>query len=260
MATVPAATLAAFGAAGEPVPLGGGSGSTFRAGDLVLKAVDDAAESTWTQDLLARIDPDGFRLPRPAATEAGSWVHDGWIASTFVGGLRPLAPDWSAVVTAGLRVGDAAAGVRDGGEKTLDRRTHRWAVADRVAWGEAVPSFGDEAQDLRLEISAGLGPPASARRFVHGDLGGNVFVGPDGVAVILDVSPYLRPHRWAEAIVIMDAVLWHGAGRDLVQTFTHDQAADLLRRALLFRLAAEALAPAGPVDIAQFRWALTMLE
>ncbi|MET0882642.1 MAG: TIGR02569 family protein [Acidimicrobiales bacterium] len=260
MATVPAATLAAFGAAEEPVPLGGGSGSTFRAGDLVLKAVDDAAESAWTQDLLARIEPDGFKLPQPVATEAGAMVHDGWIASTFVGGLRPLAPDWSAVVTAGLRFGDAAEGVRDGGEETLDRRTHRWAVADRVAWGEADLSLGDEAQDLRLEILADLGPPAPVRRLVHGDLSGNVFVGPDGVAVILDVSPYLRPHRWAEAIVIMDAVLWHGAGRDLVQAFTHDQAGDLLRRALLFRLAAEAFAPAHRVDIDRYRRVMSTLD
>ena len=58
----------------------------------------------------------------------------------------------------------------------------------------------------------------------------------------------------------MDAVLWHGAGRDLVRTFTHDQAADLLRRALLFRLAAEAFAPAHRVDIARYRRALTTLD
>ena len=225
----------------------------------MLKAVDDAAESAWTQDLLARIEPDGFRLPRPAATEAGpgSTTAGSRQLSSATSGRSRLIGQLS---HRGLRFGDAAEGVRDGGEETLDRRTHRWAVADRVAWGEADPSFGDEAQDLRLEISAGLGPPASARHFVHGDLSGNVFVGPDGVAVILDVSPYLRPHRWAEAIVIMDAVLWHGAGRDLVQTFTHDQAADLLRRALLFRLAAEALAPAGPVDIARYRRAMTTLE
>ncbi|MET0665026.1 MAG: hypothetical protein ABWZ14_13130 [Acidimicrobiales bacterium] len=42
--------------------------------------------------------------------------------------------------------------------------------------------------------------------------------------------------------------------------FTHDQAGDLLRRALLFRLAAEAFAPAHCIDIARYRRAMTTLD
>ncbi|MET0159816.1 MAG: hypothetical protein ABW279_10060 [Acidimicrobiales bacterium] len=42
--------------------------------------------------------------------------------------------------------------------------------------------------------------------------------------------------------------------------FTHDQAGDLLRRALLFRRAAEAFAPAHCIDIARYRRAMTTLD
>ena len=73
-------------------------------------------------------------------------------------------------------------------------------------------------------------------------------------------QPDETPSAVSGAHIIMDAVFWHGAGRDLVRTFTHDQAGDLLRRSLLFRLAAEAFAPAHRVDIARYRRAMSTLD
>jgi hypothetical protein len=95
--------------------------------------------------------------------------------------------------------------------------------------------------------------------FCHGDLTGNVFVDPDGLPVVLDVSPYRRPRRWAEAVVVADALIWHDADPSLVQRC--DVA--LLSRALLFWLAAEQLAPAearhGAV-VEPYRRVLTILR
>ena len=78
---------------------------------------------------------------------------------------------------------------------------------------------------------------------MHGDLSGNVHQARDGVPVILDVSPYLRPAGWAATIVVVDAVLWNGTDPSFAVDFaTGDAPRDLVGRALLFRLVAEQLA------------------
>jgi uncharacterized protein (TIGR02569 family) len=224
--------------------LDGGEGLAVRVGDVVLKPVHDEAEAAWTQSLLDRVVLEGVRIAPPVATDAGVWVHDGWAASRFVSDLRPAAPDWARVADAGLRFGVAVEAVRRGGEDVLARRHHRWAVADRVAWGEAEVTLPAPATDLREEIAARLvGTADGERHFVHGDLAGNVFLDPDDVPVVLDVSPYLRPRRWAEAIVVVDAVLWERADPDLARALAADAATrDLLGRALTYRLVAEQVA------------------
>jgi uncharacterized protein (TIGR02569 family) len=237
--------LSAFGAHGEPDALEGGEGLAFRAGSVVLKRVHDVAEAEWTQATLARIDQDGFRVPTPIPATTGDWVHDRWSASRFVPDLRPVAPRWNDIVPWGLRFGEAAERARPPNADALDARTHRWAVADRVAWSEADVQLSPEATEVRRLLAELVIPVrVTERHFVHGDLSGNVFLDGFDRPVILDVSPYLRHRRWAAAVVVADAVLWHGADASFARGFaagTDDRG--LLGRALIFRLVAEQLAP-----------------
>jgi hypothetical protein len=146
------------------------------------------------------------------------------------------------VTAAGLLFADAAESVRDRGD-VLSRRTHRWAVADRVAWGEDRIDLPREASKVCDGISILLDTPAPERHFVHADLSGNVYLDHAGVPVVLDVSPCLRPRRWAAAIVVADAVLWYGADAALATRFASDPAdRDLFARAMMFRMVAEQLA------------------
>lgn len=235
--------MAAFGADGRPVRLSGGEGKAFRVGDLVMKPVIDIAETEWTQEVLQVVEPDGFGIAAPAATNDGQWVHGGWSACRFVAGLRPAAPAWPLIMDAGLRFGDAVERVRSGGEAVLASRIHRWAVADRVAWSEAVVELPHDAADVLNRITDRLDRPRQDRHFVHGDLTGNVFLDGDGLPVILDVSPYLRPREWAAAIVAADAVLWNNAPLTVARDFIAGHGGhDLFARALVFRLVAEQLA------------------
>jgi uncharacterized protein (TIGR02569 family) len=237
--------LARFGLDGEPEVLAGGEGLAFRVGSVVVKRVHDAAEAAWVQGLLARLEPDGFRVAAPIATHDGGWIADGWSACEWLPGLEPLAPAWPGVIDAGLRFCDAAEQARaGGGAEVLGSRRHRWAVADRVVWDGEHVRLPEPATAIRQRIETLLAPePDPARVFVHGDLTGNVFVDVDEVPVVLDVAPYLRPRGWAAAIVVGDAVLWNDAHPALaVELAADDQARDLLGRALLFRLVAEQLA------------------
>jgi hypothetical protein len=127
---------------------------------------------------------------------------------------------WRAVAAVGLRFSDVAEAARHGGgTETLGARTHRWALADRVAWGEAQVDLPTTASTVAAELAALLADPPRDRQVVHGDLTGNVYVDRDDVPVVLDFSPYLRPREWGEAIVVADAVLWNGAALVLAQSF-----------------------------------------
>jgi hypothetical protein len=91
---------------------------------------------------------------------------------------------------------------------------------------------------------------------------GGVTAGP-GTPVVLDFSPYLRPRRWAAAIVVADAVLRHGADLGLALTFARTvDARDLLGRALIFRLVAEhlAVAPRHGARLGPYRRLLAAIE
>src|SRR5262245_27841379 len=147
-------TCARFGVDGAPVPLAGGEGVAFRVDNLVLKRTHDVAEAQWTQALLSRIEQSGFRVPEPVPITTGQWGHGEWISSAFIEGLRPVAPDWDAIADAGLRFADAAEQTRHGGREILDARAHRWAVADRFAWGEEVVELNDDASAIHEPLGA----------------------------------------------------------------------------------------------------------
>jgi uncharacterized protein (TIGR02569 family) len=229
-----AAVLDAFGASG-PVPLPGGRGRCVRAGAVVLKPVDDPVEAAWTAQLLASLDGPGFRVPRPVRTADGGWVADGWTAWEFVEGEadRTRWGDTLAVCEAFHR---AVADVTRPG--FLDTRVHPWAVADRFAWagaGGAGPA--DPLLDRLVGVRRPLDLPAQV---VHGDLAANVLFAPVGPPVVIDLAPYWRPAGYARAVVVVDALVWGGAGPDLLHAVEHVAGMDqLLVRAALFRLAAD---------------------
>jgi hypothetical protein len=76
-------------------------------------------------------------------------------------------------------------------------------------------------------------------QLIHGDLGGNVLFHDSLPPAVIDVSPYWRPPGYADAIVVADAVAWHGAGDELVERLLRHHGEQLLLRAVLFRVAVD---------------------
>jgi hypothetical protein len=140
MLTPSSAVLDEFAIDGDPLALPG-EGVSFRIGDIVLKRVHEANEAEWVQALLSRTEQVGFRIPEPIQSTGGQWVFDGWSASRYIPDLRSGVPLWSDITAAGLLFADSAERARDGGADIVARRSHRWAFADRVAWGEAKPDL-----------------------------------------------------------------------------------------------------------------------
>lgn len=236
---LPSHVQEAFGVAGTPVALSGGAGTSVRIGDAVLKPTDDVQEATWNADLLSRVPEEGFRISRPLRAHDGSWVVDGWSATAFVDGHPGPAGRWEELLAA------AAAFHRMLRNETrppfLDHRRHRWALADRVAWGEETGDAVPEVKPLLHDLLAQLpeSAPKACSQLIHGDLAGNVLFAPGVPPAIIDFSPYWRPETYASAIVAIDGVLWYSAGEALLQRAADEtRSVDILVRALIFRLIA----------------------
>jgi uncharacterized protein (TIGR02569 family) len=248
---VPAHVLAAFGVADDAVEsLEGGQGSSVRVGDLVLKPYADDAETTWFADLAARTSGPGFRLPAPVPALDGRWTVDGWAAVEHVPGEAEPAGRWPEVVAAGRAF--HAAVVDEPMPAHLPDRTHRWAVADRVAWGEQpAAAIGPRTAPLLAELE-GLRRPVDLRpQLVHGDLSGNVLLAPGLDPAIIDLSPYWRPAAYADAVIVVDALLWWDEQDELVDALAPVELPrrdwlQLLVRAAIFRLVS--LDEAGRLD------------
>ncbi len=76
----------------------------------------------------------------------------------------------------------------------LPRRSHRWAVADRLAWHEASLDTLPVIKRLLHESLDHLRSPGSDDvPRLAGDLIGNVLFSPGLPPAIMDVSPYWRP-------------------------------------------------------------------
>jgi uncharacterized protein (TIGR02569 family) len=234
----PPHVLAAFGVSAEPEPLAGGTGTTWRCGDLVLKPLDVSDEELeWQGELLEGLPGDGFRVSRLRGSS------DGWCAWEHLAGEH-RARAWPEAIAVGERFHTALVGVPR--PAFLDRRTNHWAIGERVAWGE-LPA-ADFAQVKHLPRLVGALQPVdeSASQLVHGDLTGNVLFADGMPPAVIDFSPSWRPTGFASAVVVGDALLWEGADESLLRAVEHvDDFPQLLVRALIFRAVVDALFHAG---------------
>jgi uncharacterized protein (TIGR02569 family) len=234
-----------------PVPLSSGRGTAWRVGEVILKPLDlPVTELEWQAEILAGLTGDGFRVAAPLRSSDGELVVDGWSAwPRLAGGHRPR---WTEIIAAGAHFHAALRGAPRPSE-LLDARTHHWARADRIAWGEA-PAAGRSAEVAwLLQARRELHLPAQV---IHGDLSGNILFA-DGLApAIIDFSPYWRPAAYASAVIVVDAVVWHGADPALLDLVAGERdGVQMLIRALLFRRLSDSQPTAGayPAAMAYLR-------
>ncbi|MFD3649050.1 phosphotransferase [Streptomyces cyaneofuscatus] len=235
----PRSVLDAFGVRGIPEPLTGGQGRSVRVGGAVLKPAEGAdGESEWAASVFERLPRGaGFRVPRPLRSAGGGAVVEGWTAAEFTEGRPGPSRQWPGVVATG-RAFHAA--LRELPRPAfLDRRTHPWAVADRVAWGEEETAVAPELAEPFARLLSLRRPVAATAQIVHGDLTGNVLFAPGQDPVVIDFSPYWRPPLYAEAVVIGDGLLWYEPAPGLLVGGGGDPRwRQMLIRALIFRLVA----------------------
>jgi uncharacterized protein (TIGR02569 family) len=234
----PSQVLEAFGVAGHiPVALEGGEGTSWRAGDLVLKPADrEVEEMAWQASIYRRIVADGFRIAMLRPAGDGQLCVDGWCATEFVSGTQDPGR-WLEIISVGARFHRALVGIPK--PRFLDKRSRAWAIADRVAWAEIPCAEFSEVRHLPL-LADSIRPVEAPDQLIHGDLCGNVLFDDKLPPAIIDFSPYWRPASYASAIVIADALLWENADSQILNDVDHiDNFGQYLLRAIIFRLVSE---------------------
>jgi phosphotransferase family enzyme len=232
--------LASFGVSADPVALPGGEGTSWRAGEVVLKPAGDPRVARWTAGLYRDLDPvgpvgpsaarrdPGFRVPRPLGTVAGDGTAGDWVAKDPLTGAwvawqwlpgEPAAwagvsPLWPRLIAASRAFHTALAGRP--APPWLGRDGSQWTVGDQVAWCERDPGSvlaaapGPLAGQLRSLLAA-LRPVRLPAQLIHGDLCGNVLFAAGEPPAVIDFSPYWRPAGLALAVAAVDALMWGGA-------------------------------------------------
>lgn len=244
-----ASVVRSFAAGSRLLRLPGGRGTSWRAGDLVLKPSDGPVHP-WLGEALDGLVLDGVRVAVPFASSDGRWTVDGWGATSFVTGSEPdlsLASTLLGVIEAGRAFHRVVAHLER--PAFVDSRDDPWAVADRVAWGERPMRFVPELADVAARLRAQPDPPDEPQ-LVHCDLTGNVLFAAGLPSAVIDLSPYWRPPSYAEGVVVADALCHHGADGSALPMLGVPLSA--VARALLFRVATtNAFVASGtvPVDL-----------
>jgi uncharacterized protein (TIGR02569 family) len=226
--------LAAFGVGGVPVvPLSGGQGTSWRAGEVVLKPADQTvAELEWLADVGSRIRGDGFRFAAQRRAVTGAVCVDGWCATGYVAG-RHASRRWADAIAVGDRFHAALAGIPRPAH--LDHRQDAWVIGDRVAWGE-IPAADFRHVRHVPRLAAAIRPVTGSSQLIHGDLAGNVLYHDALPPAVIDFSAYWRPVPFAAAVVVADALVWEGADESLLAAVGHiANFGQYLVRALIYR-------------------------
>ena len=264
----PASTIVAAFSRGRPPPpgtplnlLSSGPDPVYEIGkNLLLKYVgrEEEMAAEWTSivyEQLEQEEPGGFRVPRPIrSSNTGRFVDSGWKAFDFVDGYQTDTRDWDEVLGAATRFHEV---IKNFGRPSgLSRRTDPWAVADRVAWEEQsttimedkdreLPTAYLQLQQIRDQEPSPSRDSKWIPQIIHGDCAGNILFPRashgDEDPLIIDFSPYFRPALYAEAIVLVDAYLWHGQSTRDIDELTDVEEPTMLQmliRAALFRLVA----------------------
>ncbi|HIZ36955.1 MAG TPA: TIGR02569 family protein [Candidatus Ruania gallistercoris] len=240
----PTPVLAAFGADGPPTLLAGGQGSSWRAGTFVLKPVAAGDEPTqrWLHEVARpAVTDSGVRLAFPTPARDGAVVVDGWAATAWLAGDRPVGR-WAERIEAARACGRALAPIDP---RQMPRREDPWARADRAAWGESDQPLADHP--LAQAVRSGASRPVDEGQVVHGDLAGNTLLHPGRPPAVIDLSLYVRPVEWAVAVLAVDVVAFEGAPVQLLSSIGVDPGfAHLLARALLFRMTTDIFLGGSP--------------
>ncbi|MBU1167447.1 TIGR02569 family protein [Patescibacteria group bacterium] len=227
--------LEAFEVSGKPIRLKGGGGTCYRVDDIVLKPTKDIVVASWIAKIYDNLKSDEFRIPKPIRAKDNSWVYNGWTANKFVEGKHEDG-NYDKAIKLSKIFHKALLGISK--PTFFDNRNDIWAIADRIAWEELPPPDFELTNKPLRKIFGILKKNELPNQLIHGDWGtGNILFSKELGPAIIDFSPYWRPADFAIAVMIVDALVYEGADKSIIDLCSDIQNFDqLLLRALVRRI------------------------
>jgi uncharacterized protein (TIGR02569 family) len=239
--------VTAFRCIGTKQMLAGGEGRSVRVGQCVLKPIDFPARYSWACELLLGISKDGFRISEPRQTNDGSFVYEGWGASTFEPGEH-VNGRWQER----LNIARAFHSKLNENENSpMPLSDDRWSVAHEIAWQVApLPSnFHPEMVERIEAIFANYQDLTRGQDVIHSDICGNIIFHEGLDPCVIDFSPAYGSVEYADAILVADAIAWENAPLDIVNLLPYNELyRQYLLRAINFRIIVVALFKPDDLD------------
>ncbi len=211
---VPKNILDSFNMKEKPILLPGGQGDNYKAGNIVLKRVENVSEYEWIAVTLKGIKQAGFRVPCYLKSIKEHWVENGWMAYEFIEGEHRK-NNWDEKFKLCEKFHGSLKNLPC--PEFISKRTNPWAIADRVTWGEQTITHYPLLQEQLNKLQKLLKPIDLPNQIIHGDFTGNILFHDVLPPAIIDFTPYYRPKDFAKAIMMVDAIVWEGADESIFE-------------------------------------------
>lgn len=225
--------IEAFGGSVKPTRLPGGEGTSYKVDDIVLKPVDNQEQTNWSAETLKSMKTDGFRVSHSIKAKDGKWIYKGWQAFNYQDG-EEIKSDWDIKINTSRKFHKSLRGVSK--PDFIGKRNNPWDNADLAVW-ESDLYFRIGIEDYTNSLVSMLKPIDLPQQIIHADLTQNILFYSKLDPLIIDFSPYWRPAEYANAVIIVDSIVWEEAPDslldELANTFENNQ---LLIRAALWRI------------------------
>jgi len=220
--------------------LAGGEGCSVRVGLCVFKPIENPERYSWSCELLLRLPQVGFRIPTPRRARDGSFVFKGWGASSFEPGEH-VQGHWYEKLEI-LRLFQFQ--LRELEHPSMPPSDDYWSLAHEIAW-QAIPlptELHPEISDLITTVFTQYQPLARGQEIIHSDFSGNTLFHDRLEPCVIDFSPANGSIKYAEAVMIADAIAWGNAPLEILNLLPIDgDYRQNLLRAINFRLIVAAL-------------------
>ncbi len=199
----------------EATLLSGGQGTTFKAGNFILKPTESEEYAGWVANVFDNIKQDGFRVAKYVKSSNGKYVEDGWICQEYLPGEHDHAKTrWQEIIELCKVFHSALAEFSEPNFSKSDflgEGNDPWSVADKMAWGEIPLEYYPELRESIEKLLSLIKPVNLPSQIIHGDFGGNVLFHPTLPPAVIDFSPYWRPAELAPAVIIVNALALENA-------------------------------------------------
>ncbi len=243
--------ITGFQCAGVEQSLIGGEGKSVRVGDCVFKPIENVEHYCWGCDLLLKLPKDGYRISDPLRTTDGSFVYDGWGASTYELGEH-VRGRWQEKLQISRLFNSQ---INDLALSPIPPSDDFWSLAHEIAWQDIpIPAaLHPKMTKVIDDIFSRYQPLFRDQGIIHSDICGNILFQGGLDPCVIDFSPAYGSVEYAEAILVSDAIAWENAPLEIVDMISgNGHYRQHLLRAINFRIIVAAL-----FEPMNFEWFLT---